>query len=115
MCSMAQISPMFYPHLAFTRARSKNPRENIGQQRAVSKETQQQQQQQQQKKKKNDEGLHLTSDEAAISWPYSRVEEFMTPQPQCLHEKDHLTSQKVISFLGKYHGKNYKYLVVLCI
>jgi len=34
------------------------------------------------------------SDEAAISWPYSRVEEFMTKDPETLCESLKLTDVK---------------------
>lgn len=44
------------------------------------------------------------SDEAAISWPYSRVEEFMTKDPETLREDLKLTDVKVQSFIKRYHG-----------
>lgn len=44
------------------------------------------------------------SDEAAISWPYSRVEEFMTKDPETLCESLKLTDLKVQSFIKRYHG-----------
>ena len=44
------------------------------------------------------------SDEASISWPYSRVEEFMTKDPETLREDLKLTDVKVQNFIKRYHG-----------
>jgi len=44
------------------------------------------------------------SDEASISWPYSRVEEFMTKDPETLREDLKLTDVKVQNFIKTYHG-----------
>jgi CBS domain-containing protein len=44
------------------------------------------------------------SDEASISWPYSRVEEFMTKDPETLREDLKLTDPKVQNFIKRYHG-----------
>ena len=44
------------------------------------------------------------SDEASISWPYSRVEEFMTRDPMTLEQDLNLTDVKVQQFIKTYHG-----------
>ena len=44
------------------------------------------------------------SDGASISWPYSRVEEFMTRDPMTLEQDLNLTDVKVQQFIKTYHG-----------
>ena len=44
------------------------------------------------------------SDEASISWPYSRVEEFMTRDPMTLEQDLNLTDVKVQQFIKTHHG-----------